>query len=129
MHPGDVTVPEPEILGIKSPLSTRTAAASGEGQGTTRRMAWHPTHTNPATRSQAVGSRPEKAEQTDLNLDPEADHDQFSHFDSDQPTTEKKFNAEDVPSAAGTAAEAPAKSRWRPVRTGVGSAFSAAADR
>ena len=74
-------------------------------------MAWHPTHTTPAPVPKLSAPEPEKAEQTDLNLDPEADHDQFSHFDSDQPTAEKKFNAEDVPSAAGTAAEALPRNR------------------
>ncbi len=129
VHPGDVTVPDPEIVfGGKAPLTTRTASASGEGPGTTRRMAWHPTHTTPAPVPKLSAPEPEKAEQTDLNIDPEADHDQFSHFDSDQPGTEKKFNAEDIPSPGGTAAAPSSKSRWRPVRTNAGSSFAGAAD-
>ncbi|MGA9924053.1 MAG: hypothetical protein WBQ29_11680, partial [Isosphaeraceae bacterium] len=60
----------------------------------------------------------------DLNIDSEADHDRFSHFESDQPAADKNINAEDIPSAAGTVAEPSAKSRWRPARSGAGSAFS-----
>ena len=84
VHPGDVTVPEPEIVGIKLPLATRPISASDGGQGTTRRMAWHPTHAAPAPVAKLSTPEPAgKTEQTDLNLDPEADHDRFSHFESE----------------------------------------------
>ncbi len=123
-NPGDVTVPEPELLGIKPPLATRAVAASGGDQGTTRRMAWHPTHAAPAPVARLSAPEPAgKTEQTDLNIDPEADHDRFSHFESDQPTAEKNVNAEDIPAAAAPVAEPAAKSRWRPARSGAGSAF------
>ena len=128
VHPGDVTVPEPEIVGIKLPLVTQPSAADG-GQGTTRRMAWHPTHAAPAPVAKLSAPEPAgKTEQTDLNLDPEADHDHFSQFESDQPAAEKKINAEDVPSAAGTIADPATKSRWRPVRSSAGNAFSEGAE-
>jgi len=123
VHPGDVTVPEPELLGIKPPLSTRRT--SGGGEDSTRRMAWHPTHTSPAPVAKLSTPEPAgKTEPTDLNIDSEADHDRFSHFESDQPAAEKKINAEDIPAAAGTVAEPSAKSRWRPARSGAGNAFS-----
>ena len=125
VHPGDVTVPEPELLGIKPPLATRPNSASGGGEGSTRRMAWHPTHAAPAPVAKLSPPEPAgKTEQTDLNIDSEADHDRFSHFESDQPAADKNINAEDIPSAAGTVAEPAAKSRWRPARSGAGSASS-----
>jgi len=128
VHPGDVTIPEPEILGIKTPVPTRPVSASGGSEGTTRRMAWHPTHTAPAPVARLSTPEPAgKTEQTDLNIDPEADHDRFSHFESDQPSTEKKFNAEDVPPTAGSVAEPASKSRWRPARSAAGNAFSESA--
>jgi thiol-disulfide isomerase/thioredoxin len=129
VHPGDVTVPEPELLGIKPPLATRPTFASGGGQGTTRRMAWQPTHAGPAPLAKLSTPEPAgKTEQTDLNIDSVADHDRFSHFESDQPAADKNINAEDIPSAAGTVAEPSAKSRWRPARSGAGSASSEIAD-
>ena len=80
-------------------------------EGSTRRMAWHPTHPTPAPAKLTTTDPPGKTEQTDLNLDPQADHDHFSHFEPDQPASEKNINAEDIPSAAGTVAEPSAKSR------------------
>ncbi|MBV8311803.1 MAG: hypothetical protein JO344_15575 [Planctomycetaceae bacterium] len=125
VHPGDVTVPEPALLGIKPPLATRPTSASGGGEGSTRRMAWHPTHAAPAPVAKLSPPEPAgKTEQTDLNIDSEADHDRFSHFESDQPVADKNINAEDIPSAAGTVAEPAAKSRWRPARSGAGRASS-----
>ncbi len=127
VHPGDVTVPDPELLGIKPPLATRRT--SGGGEGSTRRMAWHPTHAGPAPLAKLSTPEPAgKTEQTDLNIDAEADHDRFSHFESDQPAEENKINAEDIPPAAGTVAGPSAKSRWRPARSGAGNAFSESAD-
>ena len=46
-RPGDVTIPAPELLGIKPPLARRTSGRSNEdenGEGSTRRMAWQPAH-------------------------------------------------------------------------------------
>jgi hypothetical protein len=127
VHPGDVTIPDPEILGIKTPVPTRPVSAAGGSEGTTRRMAWHPTHTVPAPVARLSTPEPAgKTEQTDLNIDPEAD-DRLSHFESDQPAAEKNVNAEDIPSAAPPVAEPAAKSRWRPARSGAGSAFSESA--
>jgi thiol-disulfide isomerase/thioredoxin len=123
VHPGDVTVPEPELLGIKPPPASRPVSGSDGGQGTTRRMAWHPTHAAPAPLATLTAPEPtEKAEQTDLNLDPQADHDPFSHFESDQPTSEKRINAEDLPSTSTSVSEPATKSRWRPARSGAGNA-------
>ena len=77
-------------MGIKLPLVTQPSAADG-GQGTTRRMAWHPTHAAPAPVAKLSAPEPAgKTEQTDLNLDPEADHDHFSHFESDQPAGKRR---------------------------------------
>jgi thiol-disulfide isomerase/thioredoxin len=122
-HPGDVTVPEPELLGIKPPLAARPVSTSDGGPGTTRRMAWHPTHAAPAPLAKLSAPEPaEKAEQTDLNLDPQADHDPFRHFESDQPAAERSINAEDLPSTTTSVAEPASKSRWRPARSSAGDA-------
>jgi thiol-disulfide isomerase/thioredoxin len=110
---GEVTVPPPELLNIKPPLATRKT--SSDSAAATRRMAWHPTHATPAPAAKLVAPEPlERTEQTDLNIDQEADHDHFSHFESDQPTTEKKVNSEDLPAPVPAAGGSIAKSRWRP---------------
>jgi thiol-disulfide isomerase/thioredoxin len=120
---GDVTVPDPELLGIKPPLAARQASALDEGQRTTRRMAWHPTHVAlPPVAKLAAPEADEKTEPTDLNVDAQADDDHFSHFETEPPSTEKAVNTEDVP-AAGSAGS-PAKSRWRPAHSGAGYSFS-----
>lgn len=114
---GAVTVPPPELV-IKSPLTTRQTA--GTEERSTRRMAWHPTHSSPAPAPKLTTTEPPgKIErQTDLNLDPQADHDRFSHFEPDEPASEQKVNAEDIPAAASApvAASAP-KSRWKAVKS------------
>ena len=104
----------------------RLASGDGDGQGTTRRMAWHPTHTTPAPTRQTVGSRARRKDRTDRS----------EHRSRGRPRSlraasspisrpkENKVNAEDIPPAAGPAAEPAPKSRWRPVRTDAGSAFS-----
>lgn len=114
---GALTVPPPELV-IKSPLPTR--AASRAEEGSTRRMAWHPTHPTPAlTPRLTVTEPPGKTEQqTALNLDPQADHDRFSHFEADEPSSEREFNSEDLPTKAASPVNAGAtKSRWRPARS------------
>ena len=91
-------------------------------------MAWHPTHPTPAPVAKLTAPEPiGKTEPTDLNIDPAADHDQFSHFEPDPPAAVKNSNAKDIPSAAGTVAEPAAKSRWRRALR-AGSAFSEIAD-
>jgi thiol-disulfide isomerase/thioredoxin len=110
---GEVTVPPPELLDIKPPLAARRTSTDAESS--TRRMAWHPTHAAPAPAAKLVAPEPlEKAEQTDLNIDPLADHDRFSHFESDQPAPEKRVNSEDLAAPAPTAGGSVTKSRWRP---------------
>jgi hypothetical protein len=88
-------------------------------------MAWHPAHAAPAPLAKL--SAPETAgmtEQTDLNIDAEADHDHFSAFESNQPAAEKKINAEDIPSPTTAVAEPAPKSRWRPARPSTGIPFT-----
>jgi thiol-disulfide isomerase/thioredoxin len=122
VRPGDVRVPEPELLGIKSPLAAKRT--SGAAEGSTRRMAWHPTHPTPAPLAKLSTIEPiGKTEQTDLNIDPAADHDQFSHFDSDSPAAETTVNSEDLPASASSAEQA-AKSRWRPAKSAGGTPIS-----
>ena len=107
-RPGDVTVPPPELV-IKSPLTTRRTSAGAEGS--TRRMAWQPTHPTPAPKLTTTDPPGKTEKQTDLNLDPQADHDQFSHFEPDKPGLEQNANAEDLPKSPPSAAGSPARNR------------------
>jgi thiol-disulfide isomerase/thioredoxin len=126
---GDITVPPPALLGIKTPGVTRLTAAGRESS--TRRMAWHPTHASPApTVNLEAPQHLPRAQQTDLNLDRDADHDRFSHFEQDPPATEQRVNAEDVPAPASDASHPPTRSRWRPVNgNGDGTPISDSPDR
>ena len=127
MHPGDVTVPDPELLGIKPPLATRRT--SGGGEGSTRRMAWHPTHAGPAPVAKLTTPEPAgKTEQTDLNIDPAADHDHFSHFESDQPAAEKNDQCRGHPARRGYSRRAVREIAVAPATSGAGNAFSESAD-
>jgi hypothetical protein len=114
---GDVTVPPPELV-IKSPLTTRRASASTEAS--TRRMAWHPTHQAPAPAPRLTMTEPAgNTEPTELNIDPQADHDRFSHFEADQPASDPTVNSEDLPAASppsAPVADTTSKSRWRPAK-------------
>ena len=122
VRPGDVTVPDPELLGIRPPLAP--GRTSGGGEGSTRRMAWHPSHPTPAPVAKLTATEPiGKTEPTDLNIDPAADHDHFSHFESDSPAPEKTVNSEDLPAPA-SSAEQTAKSRWRPAKSAGGTPIS-----
>jgi hypothetical protein len=114
VRPGDVTVPDPEILGIKPPVTARRTSSGAESS--TRRMAWHPTHTSPA---------PQAELQTDLNIDPSADHDHFSQFDFNQGESKSGVNDEDVPAVSTTTAPANgSKPRWRASRSAEGRPIS-----
>lgn len=115
---GDVTIPDPEILGIASPLETprsnRVQAASAASQ---RRMAWRSTPSStPAPQLASIGEIV-PLDQTDLDLDPEAAGVHFpppdADFDDDEPAV--RLNVEDV--AAHAEARKPtsnAPSAWRP---------------
>jgi thiol-disulfide isomerase/thioredoxin len=105
-----VKVPSPNFLGIVDPVAEsaeRTArAASGT---TTRRTAWQP-HPVPG----APASVKTKAEPTDLNLDPSADHDHFGPPSGDAQTQEGTGDQAD--SKPATLQGATSGSRWRPVK-------------
>ena len=81
---GDVTIPDPEILGIASPLesppSNRVQAASASGQ---RHMAWRSTPpSDPAPKLASIGEVV-PLDQTDLDLDPDVAGDHFPPPDAD----------------------------------------------
>jgi thiol-disulfide isomerase/thioredoxin len=122
VRPGDVTVPDPEIVGIKPPVTA--LRTPGGGPAATRRTAWHPTHPSPAPAAPRPAEPIGKAEPTDLNLDPAADHDRFSHFEDDEPAPKQAINPEDLPSSEhpdpGPSSAPAAKSRWRPARPAEG---------
>lgn len=113
---GEVTLPEPEIVGIKRPPTRR--ASTGEGGGT-RRMAWHPTPTTPAPGAK-ISTIESDEHPTDLNIDPEADDDKFSQFNGGEGEEKSgaEVNREDV--AAPASAPKASQSRWRAKRTTVG---------
>ena len=123
-RPGDVRVPEPEIvLGNRVPKLARQS--SSEREASTRRMAWHPKSSSPAPEVEQ-----EKTRATEIHLDPEADHDRFSHFEQDQPDAESKANSEDLPAPTphAPAGSSDGKSRWRPANS-AGTPISDATDR
>jgi hypothetical protein len=113
---GNVTVPPPELV-IKSPLTAQRTA--GGEERTTRRTAWQATHPAPPPAPKLTTTEPpgKIEQQTDLNLDPQADHDRFSHFEADDDAdSEQSAGAEDLPASAKSPAVQPApKSRWRAV--------------
>jgi hypothetical protein len=124
---GDITVPPPELVGIKSPGVARLTAA--EREASTRRMAWHPTHTSPAPSIRSEGAeRLPRTQATDLSLDPDADHDRFSHFEPDQPAAGQKVNAEDIPAPESSPGQPPARSRWRPAKNNGATPISDSTD-
>jgi hypothetical protein len=116
VKPGDVTIPDPELL-LGSSLPSRLRA-KGEGDASTRRLAWHPTPRDPAPAKLGPIEPIGKTEQTDLNIDEAADHDQFSHFEPDPTPASKAANPEDLPSPSSTVAPGNAKSRWRASTSG-----------
>jgi hypothetical protein len=122
VKPGDLTVPPPELVGIKSPLTSQREPAAASS---TRRTAWHPTHVEPQVAKLGPAEPMEKREQTGLSIDPAADDDRFSHFEGDRSAPEQTINHEDVPAAPGSGAAAAAKpSRWRPAKSTQGSPIS-----
>jgi thiol-disulfide isomerase/thioredoxin len=102
---GEVMIPAPSLVGIADPLPAFSDRATPNSSSETRRTNWLPVHTAPAP-----------AEQTDLNLDPAADHDRFGPLAVDPPAG---ANGEDVPSGrtAAVAASARMKNAWKPVRS------------
>ncbi len=113
----EISVPHPSLLGIAEPATTRVArsapAASASAE-VTRRTAWQPHPVDSGEARQRA-----KAEQTDLNLDPAADHDRFSAVRGDD------FDREDddafkARSSSGGSTVSDGSSRWRAVKTGSG---------
>jgi hypothetical protein len=66
----ELVVPDPGRLGIPQPMNAQAEDSPRPASNTTRRIAWQP---RPAQR----------AEPTDLKMDPAADHDQFGPFPGD----------------------------------------------
>jgi len=114
---GDVTVPDPDLLGIADPMAAQAERSSRTASGTTRRTVWQPRpipEEKPAAKSRLV----DLAEPTDLNLDPAADHDRFGPPPSD-PRTQQGDGDQTGPTALSNSASQaglPSKSRWRAVK-------------
>jgi hypothetical protein len=137
---GELTIPRPELLGIRVPRGTatagsRTSGAGGDGSNapaTGRRVAWQPRPASPNTLANsnptalADASHPsidaDEAEPTDLDLDPQADLDSF-HDLSDSADEQEPAQAANSSGSNGRAAN-PSRthrtnsnsSSWRAVR-------------
>jgi thiol-disulfide isomerase/thioredoxin len=94
--PGAVTLPPPEMVGIKPPV----VAENNERSAGTQRRTWHPTATPAPT-----------ASTTDLKLDPSADPDRFAITEPENPT------ATESTSAPRPAAPRAASGKWRAGRS------------
>jgi hypothetical protein len=102
---GKIVVPDPGLLGIPQPVDAQAENSPRAASDTTRRIAWQP---RPISR----------AEPTDLNLDPMADHDPFGPPSNDPHSQE---GADDQ--TGSTSSSTPATrsgltsgSRWRAVK-------------
>ena len=98
----EIVVPHPSRLRIPDPLNAPAADSPRPASNTTRRIAWQP--------------RPiERAQPTDLNLDPAADHDAFSSFPADAQA------GKDASAGTGAASRSipstTSGSRWHRVKT------------
>jgi thiol-disulfide isomerase/thioredoxin len=101
----ELIVPHPSRLGIPEPINAQAESSPQAASGSTRRVAWQP--------------RPmPRAEPTDLNLDPSADHDHFGPLPDDPHTPQGASDKADATSRS-TPATWPGQvssSRWRAVK-------------
>jgi thiol-disulfide isomerase/thioredoxin len=114
---GDLTVPQPSLLGIAEPIAGGNESVPRAASVTTRRTAWQP-HPIPDEPAPGNGRLTKRAEPTDLHLDPSADHDRFDPTARDASALERDSDTqESTTDTNAVSAVAPAKtSRWRPVR-------------
>jgi hypothetical protein len=112
---GDVMIPPPSLLGIADPVSSNLERGPQAVSGTTKRTAWHPTRDASAAHEPSRGA---KAQQTDLSLDPSADHDRFGRVADEPGASPSASNLEGADSSANPApaSRSPSKSRWKPVK-------------
>jgi thiol-disulfide isomerase/thioredoxin len=112
---GDVMLPHPSLLGIANPVSSAGEGSPSVTSGPTHRVAWHPTR---GTSSVPEAQSLPKAEPTDLNLDPSADHDRFGpppiEWRAQAAGTDREGNL--PASGSGSTAGSPARPRWRAVK-------------
>jgi hypothetical protein len=98
----ELIVPDPGRLGIPQPINAQAANSPQPASNTTRRVAWQP--------------RPvQRAEPTDLNMDPAADHDHFGPFPGDTQAKQDGDEHAEVPSRSIPAVTT--GSRWHRVKT------------
>ncbi len=101
----EIIVPHPSRLRIPDPINAQAESSPQPASNTTRRIAWQP---RPVPR----------AEPTDLNLDPSADHDRFGPFPTDSRNEGDAGDRRDAISHS-TPAAIPgltSRGRWRPVK-------------
>jgi thiol-disulfide isomerase/thioredoxin len=117
---GDVIVPHPHLLNIADPVAVTAETSPRAGAGTTRRTAWQP-HAIPAERKADKMQLADRAQPTDLNLDPRADHDHFGPPPADADAAPSDGGKTDETSASNSIlpASPPSKSRWRAVKASV----------
>lgn len=108
-----VTIPPPDLLGIKAPATARAAPTT-----TRSSSGWHATPVPKlASRADTVVGR-DQTRETDLMLDPALDSDHFSSTPGDaRPKVENDERAEEQEVARKPATPARPPSKWRPVRT------------
>ena len=102
-----VMIPAPNLLGI-DPVADAPERTAQAASGTTRRTAWQP---HPVAEAPVVQGS--KAEQTDLKLDPAADHD---HFSSPADAHDAQAAGDSSDSNAALLPVANSSSKWRPVK-------------
>ena len=108
---GEVMIPSPGLMGIADPVSPQADRSPQAASGTTRRTAWHLT---PDPSAALETRRSERAQPTDLNLDPAADHDRFGPPSETLQTERAEINTEDAIPTSNPASSS--KSRWRLVK-------------
>ena len=104
---GDVMIPAPSLVGIADPIPARSDRTVASSTGETRRTNWLPVHTAAAPSGAAT------TEQTDLALDPAADHDRFGPPPADLASADDASSGRTAPLSSC----APGKNPWRPKKT------------
>jgi thiol-disulfide isomerase/thioredoxin len=112
----EIIVPHPSLIGIAE-IATEAKTAPQAASGTTRRTAWQP-HPIDVAADSGKTRREKRAEQTDLNLDPAADHDRFGPPPVDARTGDGDIDQTDplARSKSVTEVGTGSSTRWRPVK-------------
>jgi thiol-disulfide isomerase/thioredoxin len=110
-----VMIPPPSLLGIADPVSPQTDGLPKAAAAIAQRAAWQPAHESAL---QSDSERVARPSQTDLNLDPSADHDRFGPAPTGKDTAEAGSRLHASMSAArpNSPESAPTRPRWRAIK-------------